>query len=82
MLVPAANASAKTLTALNTLVPVNSNTVPYDATFVYNNIITTILPQISSAVQNQDFTVIEDYITGLKALLYIQVAAGLLVPVI
>ncbi|ODN03162.1 Dihydropyrimidine dehydrogenase [NADP(+)], partial [Orchesella cincta] len=28
--------------------------------------------QICSAVQNQDFTVIEDYITGLKALLYLQ----------
>eukprot|EP00658_Telonema_sp_P-2_P052783 TRINITY_DN4106_c0_g2_i2.p1 TRINITY_DN4106_c0_g2~~TRINITY_DN4106_c0_g2_i2.p1 ORF type:complete len:858 (-),score=253.18 TRINITY_DN4106_c0_g2_i2:120-2693(-) len=27
--------------------------------------------QISSAVQNQDLTVVEDYITGLKALLYI-----------
>jgi len=28
--------------------------------------------QICSAVQNQDFTVVEDYITGLKAYLYIQ----------
>lgn len=28
--------------------------------------------QICSAVQNQDFTVIEDYISGLKALLYLQ----------
>lgn len=28
--------------------------------------------QISSAIQNQDFTVIEDYISGLKALLYLQ----------
>ncbi|XP_043464215.1 dihydropyrimidine dehydrogenase [NADP(+)] isoform X1 [Leptopilina heterotoma] len=28
--------------------------------------------QICSAVQNQDFTVIDDYITGLKALLYLQ----------
>lgn len=28
--------------------------------------------QVSSAVQNQDFTLIEDYITGLKALLYLQ----------
>ncbi|KAG1664021.1 Dihydropyrimidine dehydrogenase [NADP(+)] [Nymphon striatum] len=27
--------------------------------------------QICSAVQNQDFTVIEDYVTGLKALLYL-----------
>jgi len=28
--------------------------------------------QVCSAVQNQDFTVIEDYVTGLKALLYLQ----------
>lgn len=28
--------------------------------------------QVCSAVQNQDFTVIEDYITGLKALLYLK----------
>lgn len=28
--------------------------------------------QVGSAVQNQDFTVIEDYITGLKAHLYLQ----------
>lgn len=28
--------------------------------------------QICSAIQNQDFTVIEDYITGLKAYLYLQ----------
>jgi hypothetical protein len=28
--------------------------------------------QICSAVQNQDFTVIQDYLTGLKALLYLQ----------
>ncbi|XP_034830728.1 dihydropyrimidine dehydrogenase [NADP(+)] [Maniola hyperantus] len=28
--------------------------------------------QICSAVQNQDFTVIEDYVTGLKALLYLR----------
>lgn len=28
--------------------------------------------QICSSVQNQDFTVIDDYITGLKALLYLQ----------
>lgn len=27
--------------------------------------------QICSAVQNQDFTVIDDYVTGLKALLYL-----------
>ena len=29
--------------------------------------------QVSSAIQNQDFTVIEDYIDGLKALLYMKV---------
>ena len=29
--------------------------------------------QVSSSIQNQDFTVIDDYITGLKALLYLQV---------
>ncbi|XP_067138648.1 dihydropyrimidine dehydrogenase [NADP(+)] [Centruroides vittatus] len=28
--------------------------------------------QVCSAIQNQDFTVIDDYITGLKALLYLQ----------
>lgn len=28
--------------------------------------------QVCSAVQNQDFTVVEDYCTGLKALLYLQ----------
>lgn len=28
--------------------------------------------QICSAVQNQDFTVVQDYITGLKALLYLK----------
>ena len=28
--------------------------------------------QISSAVQNQDFTLIDDYTTGLKCLLYLQ----------
>lgn len=28
--------------------------------------------QVCSAVQNQDFTVIEDYCTGLRALLYLQ----------
>ncbi|XP_058064202.1 LOW QUALITY PROTEIN: dihydropyrimidine dehydrogenase [NADP(+)] [Anopheles bellator] len=31
--------------------------------------------QICSSVQNQDFTVIEDYITGLKALLYLKARA-------
>ena len=29
--------------------------------------------QVSSAIQNQDFTVVEDYISGLKCLLYLQV---------
>ncbi|XP_066297825.1 dihydropyrimidine dehydrogenase [NADP(+)]-like [Branchiostoma lanceolatum] len=28
--------------------------------------------QVCSAIQNQDFTVVEDYITGLKAMLYLQ----------
>lgn len=28
-------------------------------------------PQVCSSVQNQDFTVIEDYLMGLKALLYL-----------
>lgn len=28
--------------------------------------------QVCSAVQNQDFTVVDDYITGLKALLYLK----------
>lgn len=28
--------------------------------------------QICSAVQNQDFTVVDDYITGLKTLLYLK----------
>jgi len=30
------------------------------------------LVQVCSAIQNQDFTVVEDYITGLKTLLYLQ----------
>ncbi|CAI4227016.1 unnamed protein product [Auanema sp. JU1783] len=33
--------------------------------------------QICSAVQNQDFTVVEDYIVGLKALLYLRGCASL-----
>eukprot|EP00053_Salpingoeca_punica_P017020 m.162712 g.162712 ORF g.162712 m.162712 type:complete len:1037 (-) comp17096_c0_seq1:101-3211(-) len=33
--------------------------------------------QVCSAVQNQDFTVIQDYITGLKALLYLKSRADL-----
>ena len=32
------------------------------------------LLQVSSAIQNQDFTVIEDYTTGLRALLYMDVS--------
>lgn len=32
--------------------------------------------QVCSAVQNQDFTVIDDYCTGLKALLYIKGTPG------
>ena len=28
--------------------------------------------QICSSVQNQDFTVVDDYITGLKALMYLK----------
>jgi len=32
--------------------------------------------QVSSAIQNQDFTVVDDYITGLKALLYLQNLEG------
>lgn len=32
--------------------------------------------QICSAVQNQDFTLVEDYITGLKALLYLDGKLG------
>jgi len=27
---------------------------------------------VGSAIQNQDFTLIEDYVSGLKALLYLQ----------
>jgi hypothetical protein len=33
--------------------------------------------QVCSAVQNQDFTVVQDYITGLKTLLYLQSLEGL-----
>ena len=36
--------------------------------------------QVSSAIQNQDFTVIEDYVTGLKALLYLKVCTNNLFP--
>jgi dihydropyrimidine dehydrogenase (NADP+) len=32
--------------------------------------------QVCSAVQNQDFTVVQDYITGLKALLYMNGGSG------
>ena len=31
-----------------------------------------IVSQICSSVQNQDFTVVDDYITGLKALMYLK----------
>lgn len=31
--------------------------------------------QVCSSIQNQDFTVIQDYITGLKALLYLKANA-------
>lgn len=31
-----------------------------------------VFTQVCSAIQNQDFTVIEDYCTGLKALLYLK----------
>jgi len=33
--------------------------------------------QVSSAIQNQDFTVVDDYITGLKTLLYLSEVEGL-----
>merc|ERR1719357_694425 len=33
--------------------------------------------QVSSSIQNQDFTVIDDYITGLKALLYLKSVSDL-----
>ena len=29
--------------------------------------------QVCSAIHNQDYTLVEDYITGLKTLLYLQV---------
>jgi len=31
-----------------------------------------LFTQVCSAVQNQDFTLIDDYVTGLKALLYLR----------
>ena len=31
------------------------------------------LSKVSSGIQNQDFTVVDDYISGLKTLLYMQV---------
>ena len=37
------------------------------------------LMQVSSAIQNQDFTVIEDYTTGLKTLLYLEVIPSFIV---
>ena len=30
------------------------------------------MKQVCSAIQNQDFTLIDDYVTGLKTLLYLQ----------
>lgn len=30
--------------------------------------------QVCSAIHNQDFTVVQDYLTGLKAMLYLQVS--------
>lgn len=35
-------------------------------------VINFLFPQVCSAVQNQDFTLIDDYITGLQALLYLK----------
>lgn len=38
----------------------------------------TIVPnQVCSAIQNQDFTVVQDYISGLQTLLYLQSLEGL-----
>ena len=39
----------------------------------------TLIPivQVCSAIHNQDFTLVEDYITGLKALLYLQARCNL-----
>ena len=31
-----------------------------------------LFPKICSAIQNQDFTVVQDYISGLKCLLYME----------
>ena len=36
-------------------------------------IIIIIYSQVCSAIHNQEYTLIEDYITGLKCLLYLQV---------
>ena len=33
--------------------------------------------QVCSAVQNQDFTLVDDYVTGLKALLYLRAVEDL-----
>jgi len=46
-----------------------------DVTFQFLMVGASVM-QVSSAVQNQDFTVIDDYITGLKALLYMQTLEG------
>lgn len=36
-----------------------------------------LLLKVCSAIQNQDFTIIQDYITGLKTLLYLQSLEGM-----
>ena len=41
-----------------------------DSLFI--NISAQLIFQVCSAVQNQDFTVIDDYVTGLQTLLYMQ----------
>ena len=43
----------------------------YTLTFYIDNISKCF--QVSSAIQNQDFTLVDDYISGLKTLLYMQV---------
>ena len=41
--------------------------------YIYHCLCT--LHQVCSAIRNQDFTLVEDYITGLKTLLYLQVSS-------
>lgn len=36
-----------------------------------------VLLQVCSAIQNQDFTLIDDYISGLKAMLYLEAVSEL-----